>query len=165
MRIDALPTSTDQSSDAEETRWLQTILKRNILSFRFKDFSLKRLLTIYSKYYLGSTVSSFTHYCPAMPFGNRKNILQHLFSSVLSQFKKCHPSGNLKINYLVILGSLKLRILMEKFLLISLKLKFTPNTLGCYGLIYMGLKYSKPEFTLGREIFELSLVWFALYYI
>jgi len=31
-----------------------------------------------------------------MPFGNRK-ILEALFGSVLSQFEKYHPSGNLKI--------------------------------------------------------------------
>jgi len=49
-----------------------------------------------------------------MPFGNRKNILEDLFSSVLSQFKKYHPSGNLKFNYLGISQSLNLRILMEK---------------------------------------------------
>jgi len=53
---------------------------------------------------------------------------------VLSQFKKYHPSGNRKFNYLGIFQSLKLRILMGKILLISLKLNFTPNTLGCYGL-------------------------------
>jgi len=41
-------------------------------------------------------------------------ILEDLFSSVLSQFKKYHPSGNLKFNYLGIFQSLKLRILMEK---------------------------------------------------
>jgi len=29
---------------------------------------------------------------------------------------------------------LKFRILIEKILLISLKLNFTPNNLGCYGL-------------------------------
>jgi len=43
-----------------------------------------------------------------------KNILDDLFSSVLSQFQKYHPSGNLIFNYLGILQSLKLRILMEK---------------------------------------------------
>jgi len=68
-----------------------------------------------------------------MPFGNR-NILEDLFSSVLSQFKKYHPSENLKFNNLGIFQSLKLHILMEKILPISLKLNFTPNTLGCYGL-------------------------------
>ena len=52
-----------------------------------------------------------TRYRPAMPFGKRKkNILEYLFSSVLSQFKKYHPSGNLKFNYLGIFQSLKLRI-------------------------------------------------------
>jgi len=49
--------------------------------------------------------------------------LEDLFSSVLSQFyKKYHPSGNLKLNYLSIFQSLKLRILMETILSISLKI-------------------------------------------
>jgi len=62
-----------------------------------------------------------------------KNILEDLLSSVLSNSKKYHPSGNLKFDNLGIFQSLKLRFLMEKFLPISLKLNFTPNTLGCYG--------------------------------
>jgi len=69
-----------------------------------------------------------------MPFGNR--ILEDLFSSVLSQYKKYHPSGNPKLNNLGFFQSLKLHILMEKILSNSLKLNFTPNTLGCYGLTY-----------------------------
>jgi len=70
-----------------------------------------------------------------MPFGNRKKyILEDLFSSVLSQLKKYPPSGNLKCNYLGIFQSLKLHILMEKILSISLKQNFAPNTLGCFGL-------------------------------
>jgi len=40
----------------------------------------------------------------------------------------------MKFNNLDIFKSLKLRIFMEKILHISLKLNFTPNTLGCYGL-------------------------------
>jgi len=40
----------------------------------------------------------------------------------------------MKFNYLGILQSLKLRILVEKILSISFKLNFTPNTLGYYGL-------------------------------
>jgi len=52
----------------------------------------------------------------------------------LSQLKKYHPSGNLKLNYLGIFQSLKLRSLMGKILSFSLELNFTPNTLGCYGL-------------------------------
>jgi len=52
----------------------------------------------------------------------------------LSQFKNYRPSGNLKFNNLGISQSLKLRILIEKKLPISLKLNFTQNTLGCYGL-------------------------------
>jgi len=69
-----------------------------------------------------------------MPFGNRKKYFRGLFSSVLLKFKKYHPSGNLKFKYLGIFQSLKLCILMEKILPISLNLNFTPNTLGCYGL-------------------------------
>jgi len=38
------------------------------------------------------TKVSLTLYHPAMPFGNRKkNILEDLFSSLLSQFKKYPP--------------------------------------------------------------------------
>jgi len=68
-----------------------------------------------------------------MPFGN--NILEDLFSSVLSEFKNYHPYGNLEFHNLNILQNLELRTFMEKVLPISLKLKFTPNTLGCYGLM------------------------------
>jgi len=39
-----------------------------------------------------------------MPFGNRKkNILEDRFSSPLSQFKKYHPSRNVKFNNLDII--------------------------------------------------------------
>jgi len=59
--------------------------------------------------------SLITLYRPAMPFGNRKKyIFGDLFSAVLSQFKKYHPSGNLKCNNLGILKSLKLCILVKK---------------------------------------------------
>jgi len=64
----------------------------------------------------------------------KKNILEDLFSSVLSQFKKSHPSGNMKFNNLGLFHSLKLRNLIGKLLWISLKLNFTLNTLGCDGL-------------------------------
>jgi len=71
-----------------------------------------------------------------MPFGSReKNIFEDLYSALLSQFKKYHPSGNLKFYNLGILKSLKLGISVKtKILPISLKLNFTPNTLGCKGL-------------------------------
>jgi len=55
-----------------------------------------------------------THYRPAMPFGNRKIVLEDLFSSVLSQFKKHHSSG--KFNCLGILQSLRLRTFMGKII-------------------------------------------------
>ena len=58
----------------------------------------------------------------------KKKVFENLFSSVLSQFKKYHPSGNLKFYNLGISKSLKLRIFVKKILLISLKLNFTPNT-------------------------------------
>jgi len=51
-----------------------------------------------------------------------KNILEVLFSSVLSQFNKYHPSGNLKFINSGIFQSLKFRILMGKIFSISLKL-------------------------------------------
>jgi len=57
-------------------------------------------------------------------------ILEDLFSSVLSQFKKYHPSGNLKFNNLGISQSLIFGILKEKILSIFLTLNFTANTLG-----------------------------------
>jgi len=63
-----------------------------------------------------------------------KIILEDLFSSVLSQFKKYHLSENIKFHNLVILQSLKLRKLVGKILPISHKLNLSPNTLGYYGL-------------------------------
>jgi len=75
---------------------------------------------------------------PSDAVQKQKNILEDLFSSVLSQFKKYHPSRNLKFNNLSIFQSLKLRKLMGKILRISLNLSFTPNTLGCYGLKTFG---------------------------
>jgi len=59
----------------------------------------------------------------------RKNILD-LFVSVVSQFQKCHPSGNPKFNNLGIFQCLKFRILIKRNLPISLRLNFTPNSLG-----------------------------------
>jgi len=68
-------------------------------------------------YRISKKYKALTHYRPAMPLGTRKkNILEDLFSSVLSQFKKYHPSGNLKFNYLGIFQSLIFHILMEKIL-------------------------------------------------
>jgi len=64
-----------------------------------------------------------------------KNIVEDLLSSVLSQFKKYHPSENLKFNDLGIFSKLKKFIFFTDIVLpISLKLNFTANTLGCCGL-------------------------------
>ena len=73
-----------------------------------------------------------------------KNILENLqtFSKEVQycqNSKDITPPGNLKFNYLDIFQSFKLRFSMEKMLLISLKLHFTLNTLGCYGLIFFFL--------------------------
>jgi len=46
----------------------------------------------------------------------KKNILEDIFSSVLSELQKYRPPGNQKFHYLDIFQSLKLRISMEKIL-------------------------------------------------
>jgi len=72
---------------------------------------------------------------PSDAVRKQKNFgLEDFFSSVLSQFKKYHPSGSLKFYDLGIFQILKLHILMRKILPISLELKFTPNSLGGYPL-------------------------------
>ena len=81
---------------------------------------------------------SLTRYRPAMPFGNRKkNILEDLSVHYCHNSKNITPSppGHLKFHYLGILQSIKLHISTRKILSVSLKLKSTPNTLGCFGLI------------------------------
>jgi len=50
----------------------------------------------------------------------KRNILENLFSSVLSQFKNYHPSGNMKFHDLGISQSLKFRFLMETIIPSSL---------------------------------------------
>jgi len=57
----------------------------------------------------------------------KKNILEYLYSSVLAQFKKNQPFGNLQFNNLGFFQNLKLRISMEKILPFFLKLNFTPK--------------------------------------
>jgi len=51
-----------------------------------------------------------------------KNILEDLFSFVLSRFRKYRPARSLKFDNLGISQRLKLRKLMEKILRISLKI-------------------------------------------
>ena len=75
-------------------------------------YVVHRFGPIYIRFDLRTTL---THYRLAMPFGNRKHILEDLFRSVLSKFKKkYYPSGNLKFYNFVTFQSLKLRNLMEK---------------------------------------------------
>jgi len=70
-----------------------------------------------------------------MPLGNKKKLFKRISSvQYCHDLKKYQPSGKLKFNNLGIFQSPKFRILMEKILPISLKLNFTSNTLGCYGL-------------------------------
>jgi len=52
----------------------------------------------------------------------------------MMQFKKYHTFENLEFNYLGIFQKLKIAHFYGKILSISLRLNFTPNTLGCYGL-------------------------------
>ena len=88
-----------------------------------------------------------------MLFGNRKkNILEDLLSSVLSKFKKYHRSGKLKFNSLGILQSLKLRRpKWKKILRKCLRINFSPNTLGGYGLtlLWVWNFFSKVEWLIG----------------
>jgi len=70
---------------------------------------------------------------PSDAVWKQKKIFERIVS-VLSRFKKYHPSGNLKLNNLGIFKSLKLHILVEKILANSLNLNFTPHTLGCFRL-------------------------------
>ena len=78
-----------------------------------------------------------THYRPAMPFGNRKKYFRGSFQFSIVTIRKISPPlpGNLKFHYLGVFQSLKWRISVESPFHHSLKLNFTPNILGCYGLI------------------------------
>jgi len=71
---------------------------------------------------------------PSDAIRKQKIISKDLFSSVWLQFKNYQTFANLKFKKIGIFQSLKLRILGGKFLLISLKLNLTPNTVGCYSL-------------------------------
>ena len=80
------------------------------------DFKLQRTLRYESALaVLDYKLRISSHSRPAMPFGHRKNILEDLFNSVLSQSKKYHPSENPKLNYLGIFQRLKLRIFIGIF--------------------------------------------------
>jgi len=79
---------------------------------------------------LATVFSHLKHLTAQRCRSEKEKKIEDLFSSVSSQFKKYHPSGNLKFNYLGIFQSLRFRFLMEiKILPISLMLNFTPNTL------------------------------------
>jgi len=85
------------------------------------------------KDYISSQTSVLiTHYRRAMPFGNRKIILDDLFNSVLLKFEKYHSSGNLKFNHLGIFQSFKLRVVAEKIFqfLVSFSLQILWNVMG-----------------------------------
>jgi len=66
------------------------------------------------KAHIGSGIAIQSRYAfnPLPPSGpvrqQKENSLEGLFSSVLSQFKKYHPSGNLKFNNLGIFLKLKI---------------------------------------------------------
>jgi len=71
-----------------------------------------------------------------------KFILEDLFSSILSQFKRYHPSGNLKFNYLGIFPSLKLHILISKNLFYFSYAKFYSKY---FGLIWVNMDHKTKE--------------------
>jgi len=79
---------------------------------------------------LTRVIHELTHCAQRCRSETEKFIVEDLYSSALLQFKKYHPSGNLKFNNLGISQSLKLRILAEIILPIYLKLNFTTNTSG-----------------------------------
>jgi len=57
----------------------------------------------------------FTHYRPAMPFGNRKKYFRGSFQfSIVMILKIYHSSGTLKYNHFGIFESLKFCVIMEK---------------------------------------------------
>jgi len=66
-------------------------------------------------------------------------VLEDLFSSVLSEFKKYHLSGNLKFKNSGIFQSLELRISMKNKLSISPMRNFSSDTLGGLWLINSSL--------------------------
>jgi len=70
-----------------------------------------------------------------IPFVNGKLYFRGSVQLSIITLSKFHPSGNLKFNYLGVVQSLNLRILMKKLFLVSLELSFTPKTLGCYGMM------------------------------
>jgi len=80
-------------------------------------------------------LTTFNPLPPSDAVRQQKKLFYRIFSvQYCRNLKKYHPSGNLKFHKLGIFQSLRLRILMEKIHTISLKLNFTPNTLGCFGL-------------------------------
>jgi len=76
-------------------------------------------MVLLKRYLTAHFLRKFNPLSPRDPVRKLKN-LEDIFSSVLSQFKKYHPSGNLVFNDLGIFQSFKLRILMGKILPISL---------------------------------------------
>jgi len=75
---------------------------------------------------------------------------KYFWGSFQFTIQKISPPGNLKFNYLGIFQSLKLRISMEIIHSISLKLNFTPNTLGCYGSKIQWTAISKAAVEISR---------------
>ena len=87
------------------------------------------------------SVRNFNPLPPSDAVRKQMEIFLRIFSvQYCHSLKNYHPSGNLKFNNLSIFFNLELRILMEKILPISLKLSFTPNTLGCYGLSILNVE-------------------------
>jgi len=80
-----------------------------ILSPKLDEFSIAL-----KNHFLYFLVNQFNPMPPSDAVWKQKYILEDLFSSVLSHFKKYHPSGNLNFNNSSIFQNLKLRISVGK---------------------------------------------------
>jgi len=89
---------------------------------------------------------------------------EDVFNPVLSEFKKYHPSGNLKFDYLGISQKLKIAYFHKKILLTSLKQNFTPNTLGSFGLSCTVLHGAITSLVTKRKTLEVKNHRFQFYW-
>jgi len=70
-----------------------------------------------------------------MPFGNRKKYFRGFFQFSIVTILKISPLWKPEIQLFRHFLKLKIAYFNGKILSTSLKLNFTPNTFGCYGLI------------------------------
>jgi len=96
--------------------------------YKFISFFGQAIDTFYTKFW-------FNPLPPSDAVRQQKNIFYRLFSvQYCHNLKRYRPHENLKLKFFGIIRSLKLRSIMGKIILISPKLDFTLNSLGCYEL-------------------------------